>query len=524
IAGGTGNDHVYGGRGSDLLNVDDDQDTYGGVNNGPDTDASYEDKAYGGAGRDVLIGNTGGDRLIDWVGEFNSYIVPYAPFGAFSVSRTLQPQLMDFLYNLSESDGADPTRADDSGADPARNGEPEGEMGLVKQKDTDWQDQTGAPDDPQAGNIPGGKRDVLRSATFNSGTMEAFAPDSGIWEVSKGSLQVSAESTEDDAVSVFFVDETLPSYYEVMATVNAGKPTAGWKSNGFIIFDYQSPTDFKFAGINVSIDKIQMGRRTAEGWIVDVQTKAKLKPETNYNLLLAVNGTNATLVVDAQSVFSYTFAPRVIDGYAFNLNTGMVGIGSDNSKGSFDNVIVQKLPPEKAFELTDNFDGSSAIVKARTGNWTLSGDRLYGEAASADSPAIAVVPLSIAALSYLEVHSTVNTNQIAGFVFDFYNRMDFKFVAVSAQDSQVVIGHRTDKGWFVDATADLTIKAGKDYELGIALKGTTVSATLDGQAAGGHVYNSLLSDGSLGLMSNAGASIFDDLWIWGDDQTYVFTG
>jgi hypothetical protein len=29
----------------------------------------------------VLIGNTGGDRLIDWVGEYNSYLVPYAPFG-----------------------------------------------------------------------------------------------------------------------------------------------------------------------------------------------------------------------------------------------------------------------------------------------------------------------------------------------------------------------------------------------------------------------------------------------------------
>ena len=46
--------------------------------------------AFGGAGRDVLIGNTGGDRLIDWVGEFNSYLVPFAPFGMATVSRTLE--------------------------------------------------------------------------------------------------------------------------------------------------------------------------------------------------------------------------------------------------------------------------------------------------------------------------------------------------------------------------------------------------------------------------------------------------
>ncbi|MCI0347534.1 MAG: hypothetical protein L0221_19200, partial [Chloroflexi bacterium] len=92
------------------------------MNTGTDTDASYEDRAYGGAGRDVLIANTGGDRLIDWAGEFNSYIVPFAPYGIATISRALQPQLSEFLYALSASDGADPTRAADTGADPARNG------------------------------------------------------------------------------------------------------------------------------------------------------------------------------------------------------------------------------------------------------------------------------------------------------------------------------------------------------------------------------------------------------------------
>ena len=93
-----------------------------------------------------LIANTGGDRLIDWVGEFNSYLVPFAPFGMGTVSRTLQPQLADYLYALSAADGADPSRDEDTGADPARNGEPEGELGVVRQQDFAWKDQTGAPD------------------------------------------------------------------------------------------------------------------------------------------------------------------------------------------------------------------------------------------------------------------------------------------------------------------------------------------------------------------------------------------
>ena len=152
--GGTGRDHLYGGWGNDLLNADDDHDSTATTanplaNNVPDGPAwSYEDIAYGGAGRDVLLANTGGDRLIDWAGEFNSYLVPHAPFGLFTISRSLQPQLFQYLYDLSAGDGADSTRAGDTGNDPDRNGEPDGELGLVKQQDFAWHDQTGAPDDP----------------------------------------------------------------------------------------------------------------------------------------------------------------------------------------------------------------------------------------------------------------------------------------------------------------------------------------------------------------------------------------
>ncbi|HLL19195.1 MAG TPA: hypothetical protein VK439_10455, partial [Rubrivivax sp.] len=186
LVGGTGRDNLYGGFGNDLMNADDDHRTNNLRNDQPDTQPSYEDRAFGGAGRDVLIANTGGDRLIDWVGEFNSYLVPFAPFGMATVSRTLQPQLAEFLYTLSASDGADPTRWKDTNADPAlqfRNGEPAGELGLIRQKDFAWQTQTGAPTDPQAGNIPGGRRDVLRSADFNNGQTQAFAADSGTWTV-----------------------------------------------------------------------------------------------------------------------------------------------------------------------------------------------------------------------------------------------------------------------------------------------------------------------------------------------------
>jgi hypothetical protein len=126
IVDGPGKHHAFGGWGDDPINMDDDRTMGGGLNNQPDTATSFEDVAYGGAGRDVLIGNTGGDRLIDWVDEFNSYPVPFSPFRAGTVSRHLAPGIMEYLLKLSRVDGADHARAPDAGIDPLRNGEPNG--------------------------------------------------------------------------------------------------------------------------------------------------------------------------------------------------------------------------------------------------------------------------------------------------------------------------------------------------------------------------------------------------------------
>jgi hypothetical protein len=77
-----------------------------------------------------------------------------------TVSRTVQPQLPEDHYALSKSEGADQTLAAKYSSDPLRNGEPFGELGLIRQSDDAWGDQRGKPRDPQAGNTPGTHRDV----------------------------------------------------------------------------------------------------------------------------------------------------------------------------------------------------------------------------------------------------------------------------------------------------------------------------------------------------------------------------
>jgi RTX calcium-binding nonapeptide repeat (4 copies) len=159
MVGGTGRDSLWAGRGDDLMNADDVLTT----NPTTDTNPSYEDLMYGGAGRDVLLLNTNGDRAIDWVGEFNSYYTPFSQFGGSSVLRLQRPGVPDYLLELSKSQGADQTLSAVYGSSPARNGEPFGELGMVVQQDAEYGDQNGAPRDAQAGNSKG-KADVNRSA------------------------------------------------------------------------------------------------------------------------------------------------------------------------------------------------------------------------------------------------------------------------------------------------------------------------------------------------------------------------
>ena len=535
LVGGPDNDQLFGGFGADLMDADDDKSTNDGDNLAPDpVNIDIQDIAYGGAGRDVLMANTGGDRLMDWVGEFNSFIAPFAPFGGFTVSRAPTPHAFTFLYELSASLGADQSRAVDSGntTDAERNGEPDGELGLVTQKDGEWQDQSGAPVDPQPGNIPGGPRLTLRGVDFNSGTTEAFAVDQGIFEAKQGRLEVSSTSLGETASAVFHVGEYLPHYYEISATISTGKPIAGLKANSYLIFDYVSPTDFKYAGINISTDKIEMGYVDAAGWHELVQLPAQLKAVTDYDVLLAINGLTATLVVDSKDVLTFTYDARVdSDGFTYGLNYGLVGLGGIGSIARVDNMLVQKLSPEITFEATENFDLGAPGFTPWLGNWNALSGTYVGSSALPNVEAMSLFDLDVAPNSFLELEVTVSPDTLGGVVFDHYEDSTYKFAGVLADTNQVVIGHVGQAGTVVyDAVADITfaLPSSSEYSLRVSLQGSVVSvALLGGNAVNptwydilGHAFNAVTVDGQAGVLSIGGTSTIDTFVIRTDDPAY----
>ena len=232
-----------------------------GSNNAPDTHPSYEDRAYGGAGRDVLIANTGGDRLIDWAGEFNSYIVPFAPFGLGTVSRMLQPRSPSSCTPCRQPTAPTPRAPPTSAATRRATASRSASWAWCSQQDFAWQRPDRRAGRPAAGQHP--RRRARRAALGRlrrPGGHAASSPTAAAGTPTNGALQVTAASLERRR------GERVPRRRRSCRSTSSCrprsrsiKPTAGWKAQRYVIFDYQSTTDFKFAGIDVSTQQAGHG-------------------------------------------------------------------------------------------------------------------------------------------------------------------------------------------------------------------------------------------------------------------------
>lgn len=314
------------------------------------------------------------------------------------------------------------------------------------------------------------------------------------------------------------------------ATVKAIKPTQGWNANSYIVFDYQSQTNFKFAGLDVSTNKLVMGHRGTNGWVVDKQAafQMSLKSDTWYNLLLSVNGLTATLIVKNTTSFSFTYAPTVVDGWSYGLNWGLVGFGSNNARGAMDDIAVQIVSPAATVVRSDDFATgigpmfTPSLAGSTSGTWQASAGRYAGAPTAPSDTAIHLMNFAgvtqSATSSLLDMNTVLRTSGRAGFLFDRYSDADFKFAAIDVGTQQVMIGHRIGNHWVIDAAAtNATLNSTTDYTLGVVVRGSTVGVTLNGQAALGFAFNAVSVDGRFGLFAKGTSASFDSVTLKTDD-------
>ncbi len=98
------------------------------------------------------MANSARDRLYDWVGDFNIYVVPFEFFGSPVVNRIYLPRIAAFIRALAFAAGTDFTLTPF---------EPFDEPAIIEPGDPDFPDQFGPPG-PQF-NIPGVPRDAFTS-------------------------------------------------------------------------------------------------------------------------------------------------------------------------------------------------------------------------------------------------------------------------------------------------------------------------------------------------------------------------
>jgi hypothetical protein len=145
------------------------------------------------------------------------------------------------------------------------------------------------------------------------------------------------------------------------------------------------------------------------------------------------------------------------DGILYNINSGMIGLGADNSKTSIANYRLLVLPPQVTHSAVGRLQHRPALIQALAGNWALQAGKLVGSRPRARSspwpPAAHLWPgLRPAA------RDEGGDRGDGGIVFDQYATDDFKWAAWNKATNQVQIGHYTAKGgWVVDKSVSMNL-------------------------------------------------------------------
>jgi hypothetical protein len=133
------------------------------------------------------------------------------------------------------------------------------------------------------------------------------------------------------------------SSVDIQVTFNAEDiiPGSRW-SNAFVIFDYQSPTDFKFAGAFVGLDQWVIGRSAsnANGYVVDRVFSERIDALTDYAVQVLIEGSSVTLQVHDGQHYGHKVSHTYSDPRD-SLQDGSVGVGTMKGITRFDDLHVE---------------------------------------------------------------------------------------------------------------------------------------------------------------------------------------
>jgi len=189
------------------------------------------------------------------------------------------------------------------------------------------------------------------SEHFDRGTADRFSRVEGVWTVVDGRYQV-VPGAEGDTVSLMDAGKAGTRNVRISATVQLPAEST-FNRNGAIVFDYHTPTDFKFASVH-GAGKWRIGERTADGWKFLAEGKGAVPAETDLFISVEIRGSSVVLRSGPSVMVSYDFGEPLV--------SGRIGLGSKNGEAVFDDVTVESLTSSEEFEFVELFNTTASTV------------------------------------------------------------------------------------------------------------------------------------------------------------------
>lgn len=355
------------------------------------------------------------------------------------------------------------------------------------------------------------------SDNFDNGTANNIDVVSGTGGVVNGQYQISSQGSGGDAISLLQFSDPLPANVELTALIEANDVTTTELSNSFIIFDYQSPTDFKFAGAYAGVDQWVIGHRDDTGWNTDVYVDANLDAFTQYDLNVVIEDTGHV------TLYSGGVA-RVSFIYNESLTDGGLGLATKNSTARYDDLSVTEYtgsPNAGALPLQETFDdGTAGNMVLQTGGATLT-DGSYQLMAAPGLDGLSTVAVDGTLPADLQISATINANggtsaflSNAFIIFDYHSPTDFKWAGAYVGVDQWAIGHRDASGWVTDSWVGAKLDPYVDYSIQVNISSSgLVTLSAGGVEQVSFDYGTTLTDGSVGVGTKTAIARFDNIEI-----------
>ena len=343
---------------------------------------------------------------------------------------------------------------------------------------------------------------------FEDGRADHLRVLSGAAVVNEFNRYQVTPAVSEDGLALIALQDALPETF-ALGGIGRGKDGgAGYSRNAALIFDYQGPTDFKFAAGFMGSGEWWLGHHDGSDWVADVTAAQTLAIETDYAMRVFADGSQVTLLVDGEAKLSHTYGDPVSDGE--------VGLGTREAEAVFDDLFIDTAPLLPRIE--DFEDGVADFFRSTSG-WRINSGR-YEATPAAGTDAFSI-PLIGEPLPGSFDHSAVlngsdggaGYNRNAVLVFDYRSETDFKFAGAYFGTNEWRLGHHDGSGWVVDAVVSEPLSLGQDYAAHLAVRGGIVTLSVDGATKLSHDFGSPLSDGLAGLATQGAVAVFDDVAI-----------